>query len=129
MNKRFAQLIVTAALIGPVVSIGHEVVAQNLEAPKTLEKDSRRQMKNEEKNKKELEKNDRWVAKQEAKMIERRQKDLNLTTPLSARGSEVKVYHDGEYVTLGYFDSSNVFRPAVQKSEPITKTGVISPHK
>lgn len=123
MKRRFAQLIVTAALIGPVVSIGHEAVAQD------IDKKARRQMKQERKMEKDLARNDRWIAKLEARMIERRQKELKSATPLSARGSEVKFYHDGKYITLGYFDRSNVFRAYDKTSEPVTETGGIAPQK
>lgn len=123
MNRRFAQLIVTAALIGPVVSIGHEVAAQD------IDKETRRQIKQEKKMEKDLARNDRWIAKQEAKMIERRQKELKSATPFSARGSEVKFYHDGQYITLGYFDRTNKFRAYDKTSEPLTETGGIAPQE
>ena len=111
MKRRFAQLIVSVALYGSFISNGYEVVAQD------FDKETRREMKKEQKIEKELEKNDRWIAKQESKMIKRRLKDRRFNTPLSARGSEVRVYNKGEYVTLGYFDSSNIFRSHTQKPE------------
>lgn len=123
MKRGFAQLIVTAALLGPIVSMGQEAVAQN------RDKETRRQIKQEKKMEKDLARNDRWIAKQEAKMIERRQKELKSATPFSARGSEVKFYHDGKYITLGYFDRTNAFRAYDKTPEPVTETGGIAPQK
>ena len=123
MKRRFAQLIVTAALLGPTMSFGHEVAAQD------FDKETRRQIKRDQKLEKDLARNDRWIAKQEAKMLECRQKELNSSTPFSARGSEVKFYHDGKYITLGYFDRTNMFRAYDKTSEPVTQTGGMAPEK
>lgn len=115
MNKYFAQLIVVIALSGTFAVGGYEVLAQEANGAAC------REGKDAAKREKALERNDRWAARQEAKMMKQIVSERKIDTPATARGSEAGFYHNGEYFSLGYFDKSNSFRSYTRKIAPSIK--------
>jgi hypothetical protein len=115
MNKRFAQLIVIMALSSTFAIGGHEVFAQG------AYNDVCSESKQEAKRIKAIQRNDRWAARQEAKMVKQLVSERKFDTPATARGSEAGFYHNGEYISLGYFDKTNSFRSYTRKVEPRIK--------
>jgi hypothetical protein len=112
MNRRFAQLIVVAALSGTFIGTGYKVLAQS------VDQEACRESKSEVKRQKAMERNDRWASRQESKMVKQLVSERKFDTPATARGTEASFYSNGEYVSLGYFDKVNSFRSYTRKAEP-----------
>ena len=76
------------------------------------DKQARREVKREVKKEHSIEKWDRWTVRQEAKRVKQLEKERRFNTLSTARGSEVGMIDaQGKYVTIGYMDRFNNFRP------------------
>jgi hypothetical protein len=108
MKRHLTQIAGSIVLAGSLIGVGY---AQDTEKPLT-EKQARREVKRDVKDAKGTVKSDRWADRKESKLIKRMEKDQKFNTPTSARGSEVKyIDSQGRYVSLGYIDKVNKFRP------------------
>jgi hypothetical protein len=99
MKRQLTQTVGSILLLGSLLG---GVYAQDMD----------KQARREAKDARSLAKWSRWLERKEAKRIKQLEKEGRIDTPFTARGSEVKFRDSqGNYVTIGYFDKTNKFRP------------------